>query len=137
MNGYRYTEEQAQALINKGPKGPATPQKSTKPKPKRLKFGNVPTWVDGIRFDSAGEAERWQALEILEKAGVIKDLMRQVTFNLTVNGILIADYRADFVYYQDGSRVVEDWKGVRTDEFRMKANLMKAIKGIVILETGK
>ena len=44
----------------------------------RNKYGNKKTVVDGITFDSRKEAKRYQELKLLEKAGEIKDLRRQV-----------------------------------------------------------
>ena len=102
---------------------------------KRTKHGNKITWVDGIRFDSEGEALRWQALQLLEKAEVIKDLMRQTRFELVVNGYLITTYIADFVYYENGHRIVEDFKGQKLPEFKLKEKLMLAVLGIKIRVT--
>lgn len=102
------------------------------------KYRNTPTVIDGIRFDSKGEARRFQDLKLLERGGVLANVERQVSFRLEVNGVLIAFYRADFVYTDKtlGRRIVEDFKGVRTDVYRLKKALMKACHGIDILETG-
>lgn len=109
--------------------------------------------VDGETFDSQKEYRRWQALRLLERAGAIQDLKRQVTFELlpaireppvigprggVKPGRLVekpVNYIADFVYYKDGQRVVEDAKGVRTDVYIIKRKLMLHIHGIRILET--
>ncbi len=104
-------------------------------KPKRSKYRNVRTEVDGFKFDSKREAFRWSVLRQLEREGKISKLQRQVVFPLVVNGVLVCKYRADFVYEQRGERVVEDAKGVLTDAYRIKQKLMKAILGIDILET--
>lgn len=104
-------------------------------RPKGSKYRNVPIEVEGFRFDSKREGHRWAQLRHLERAGEIANLKRQVVFPLVVNGHLIAKYRADFVYEMRGERIVEDSKGVRTDAYRMKRNLMKAILGVEILET--
>ena len=57
----------------------------------RNKYGNKKTVVDGITFDSRKEAKRYQELKLLEKAGEIKDLRRQVKYELIpsqkINGI--------------------------------------------------
>lgn len=102
----------------------------------RNKFGAQATVVDGIRFDSRLEARRWGDLQVLARQGLITSLERQVSFALEVNGQLIARYIADFTYLEGGALVVEDAKGHRTPEYRLKAKLMKAIHGIIILETG-
>lgn len=107
---------------------------------RRGKYGAVKTTIDGVRFDSKLEARRWNELKMLERAGAITGLQRQIPFDLMVNGHLVCQYRADFAYVQPttGERVVEDAKGVLTPEFRLKAKLMEAIHGIVIqLWTGK
>lgn len=106
---------------------------------KRNKYGAQPTVVDGIRFASKREARRWQELKLLEKGKQISGLRRQLRYPLEVYGELIATYVADFVYYPTPHDspvvVVEDTKGVRTPEYKLKAKLMKAIYGITILET--
>jgi hypothetical protein len=102
---------------------------------KRNKYRNKPTEIDGIEFPSQKEAGRWVYLSRLQKAGRISGLRRQVTFPLRVNGAIVARYRADFVYLEDGVRVVEDTKGVRTAVFKLKRRLMMAIYDIEIRET--
>lgn len=87
-------------------------------------------------YASKGEARRAEQLKLMLRAGAISDLAEQVKYPLTVNGELIANYIADFEYTQDGRRVTEDFKGVRTRDYRLKRKLMKAIHGIEILETG-
>ncbi|MGE0131903.1 MAG: DUF1064 domain-containing protein [Blastocatellales bacterium] len=104
-------------------------------KTKRNKFHAVPADRDGIRFHSKLEAGRYGELRTLERAGVIKDLRLQVDYSLAVNGLLIAVYRADFVYLENGKEIVEDSKGFRTREYLMKKKLMLALYGIEILET--
>jgi hypothetical protein len=83
-------------------------------KPKRAKFGNRKTVVNGVVFDSAAEARRWADLGLLERAGHITDLQRQVTFPLYHGDWLLAHIRPDFVYRRDGKRVVEDVKSRAT-----------------------
>jgi len=101
----------------------------------RSKYRNKRTVVDGIPFASAREAKRWGELTWLEAAGKIRDLERQVPFELRVKGVLICRYRADFVYVENGERVVEDTKGFNTREYKMKRSLMLACHGITIRET--
>ena len=106
-----------------------------------IKYRNKKTIVDGILFDSRKEAARWAALRLMEKAGLISDLRRQVPFILipsqkrdgrTVERPCI--YKADFVYQQDGAEIVEDVKGLRTPEYIIKRKLMLWEFGIVINE---
>lgn len=107
----------------------------------RHKFRAIPTTVDNIRFSSKKEAKRYQELKILEKAGAVSDLRLQVPYELAVNGMKICKYVADFVYqgwdYDDKTwfTVIEDCKGYKTPEYKLKAKLMKAVHGIEILET--
>lgn len=112
---------------------------------RRNKYLAKRTQVDGIWFHSKGEANRWQQLTLLERAGEIRNLDRQVPYSLTVKGVEVGTYVADFTYdeatersgklWTSSHRVVEDFKGVRTSEYRLKAKLMKAIYGIEIRET--
>ena len=110
----------------------------------RSKYHNRKITVDGITFDSLKEANRWKELKLLEKAGEITDLQRQVKFKLipTIRepvcemssqgkfrkGKVIereVSYIADFVYKnKTGFRVVEDVKGVRTKEYILKRKMM-------------
>ena len=64
----------------------------------RPKYGNKKVVVQGIKFDSKWESQRYLYLKSLERAGTIKDLELQVRFNLEVNGQKICAYVADFCY---------------------------------------
>jgi hypothetical protein len=92
---------------------------------RRAKFGNRKTVIDGITF-----------LKILQAAGVVTQLRLQVPYELTVNGLKVCRYIADFVYMMDGKEVVEDVKGMRTPEYKLKRKLMLAVFGIEIQEIG-
>ena len=98
------------------------------------KYGNVKTVIGDMTFDSKREAVRWGELRLLERAGQISDLQRQVRFPIAVNGHPIGLYVADFTYLAKGQRVVEDSKGVRTDLYRWKRKLVKAVHGVDIVE---
>ena len=92
----------------------------------------------GFVFDSKAEFIRWCELRILERAGKISDLQRQVKYELIPKqkGERACTYLADFVYKDsDGNTVVEDTKGVRTDAYRIKRKLMLWVHGIRIKET--
>ena len=106
-----------------------------------MKYHNQKTIIDGIKFDSKKEANRWCELQLLEKAGIISNLQRQVTFELIPrqleNGKVIEKalkYIADFVYDENGQQVVEDCKGFKTKEYLIKRKIM-LYKGIKIKET--
>ena len=103
---------------------------------RRNKFGAKKTTVGGLRFDSKWEATRWGQLELLQKAGKITGLQRQVKFPLMVNGHLVCTYIADFSWTdtETGERTVSDAKSpaTLTPEFRIKAKLLEALHGIVV-----
>ena len=100
------------------------------------KYGAVKTIFNGRMYDSKGEGRRAADLETLERAGEIRNLRKQVTYDLMVNGITVARYKADFVYEEKLNGkwfdVTEDFKGLMTDVFRIKRKLMKACHGIDI-----
>lgn len=101
------------------------------------KYHNSKTVIDGIRFDSKKEANRYMELKLLERAGVIKELRRQVPYvliNRSRYGRAIK-YVADFVYYEDDKLIVEDVKGVRTPVYRLKKRLMAEVHGIEVKES--
>ena len=101
--------------------------------PKRSKYGNVPTVVNGIRFSSKKEANRYSELMLLRKAGRIIQLRLQPSFTLTEAFITpdgerigASRYVADFSYVdtETGEYVVEDVKGVRTAVYLQKKKQM-------------
>jgi len=111
-----------------------TLQRSKPEVPKRRKYGNKPTYIDGKRFDSALEARCYQFLHLRWKAGDIRFFVRQVNFDLP-GGI---KYRADFLVVTNEGVEVIDAKGVLTPDCRNKLKLMKAVHGIdVVLWTDK
>ena len=106
-----------------------------------MKYHNQKVRVGDEVFDSRREYNRWCELRLLERAGKISDLKRQVRFRLIpaqdVNGTCKerpADYIADFVYTKDGAQIVEDAKGVRTPEYILKRKLMLWVHGIAVSE---
>lgn len=50
------------------------------------KYRNKPIWIDGIRFDSIREGNRWQELRLLERAGEISFTVSLRTFFLRKPG---------------------------------------------------
>lgn len=106
------------------------------------KYRSKKTVVDGQKFDSKKEANRYQELLLLEKAGVIKNLSRQVKFVLIPSqrdesGKVVereCSYKADFTYEDGIKTVVEDVKGYRTKEYIIKRKLMLYQYGIRIRE---
>lgn len=108
----------------------------------RSKYGNRKITRDGMTFDSVKEYRRYCELRLLERAGEVAELRRQVKFELLpsqrVDGKVVerpVTYIADFVYTdKDGQQVVEDTKGVRTKEYIIKRKLMLYRYGIRIRE---
>lgn len=106
------------------------------------KYNSKKTVVDGQKFDSEKEANRYQELLLLKRVGAIKNLSRQVKFVLIPsqrdeNGKVVereCSYKADFKYEEDGKTVVEDVKGYRTKEYIIKRKLMLYQYGIRIRE---
>lgn len=94
-------------------------------------------------FDSKKERLRYQELLLMERAGKIQGLTRQVRFELIPaqydkHGKCIeraCSYVADFTYWQNGEFVVEDCKGFRTDVYKIKRKLMLQQRNIRIKET--
>lgn len=101
------------------------------------KYGARKVTVNGQIFDSQKECHRYGVLRLLERAGKISDLKRQVTYELIPKqvGERACSYIADFTYYEDGKLIVEDCKGYRTDEYKIKRKLMLWVHGIKIKET--
>lgn len=99
------------------------------------KYRNVRTELDGYKFDSKREAGRYAELKILARAGLARDLAVHPVYPIEVNGFPICKYEADFFYRDErGLPHVEDVKGVRTDVYRIKKKLVKALLGIEIQE---
>lgn len=97
------------------------------------KYHSRKVTVYGITFDSKREANRYCELRLLEMAGKIKELKRQVQFVLQPsfkkNGktIRAITYVADFEYYdlEKGKYIVEDVKGYKTDVYQLKKKLFE------------
>jgi hypothetical protein len=118
------------------------------------------TAPDGTVFDSKAEYRRWCELRLLEEAGKISDLQRQVKYELIPaqyetyerysekTGKRLTDgkrcveqgvsYIADFVYWEGDQMIVEDVKGHKKgaayELYRLKAKLMMHFYGIRVQE---
>ena len=103
----------------------------------RNKFGAVKTEIDGITFASKAESRRYAELKLLARAGVIRNLETQPVFPITINGVTVAKYVADFVYFEGEERRVEDVKSpaTRTAVYRLKKRIVEALyPGVRIIE---
>ena len=119
------------------------------------KYKAIKTCVNGIEFDSRKESRRYQELLLLERAGVILNLKRQVKYVLIPAQYEFYErygkkgqelkpgqrllekecaYIADFVYEENGKLIVEDTKGVKTKDYIIKRKLMLYTHGIRIKE---
>ena len=110
----------------------------------KSKYKNKKIKVGDIEFDSKKEAARYQDLLLMQKAGLIRNLMWQQVFVIVPSVVLdgrkrpAIKYKADFTYFDDtraGRFVVEDVKGFRTPIYRLKRHLMMAVHGFEVLET--
>lgn len=110
---------------------------------KRRKYGNRKTTVDGHKFDSKREAERYGELKLLAQAGEITGLVLQPSFEVIPkqrrddgkaerNCVYIADFA--YTSMRTGKKVIEDVKGVRTRDYVMKRKLMLQVYGITVRE---
>ncbi len=112
-------------------------------KEKRSKYNAKKTARGNIVFDSRHEAERFDELILMQKAGLISDLKLQHSFTISeaytaVDGerIRAVRYVADFTYTRNGVLVVEDAKSpaTRTPTYKLKRKLMLEKFGIKIQE---
>lgn len=118
-----------------------------------MKYHNKKVVIDGEIFDSKKEARRFTELLLMQRAGEISNLQRQVKYLLIpaqrepntvgkrggiIKGKLIereVSYIADFVYIDKaGQTVVEDTKGMKTKEYIIKRKLMLYLHNIRIKE---
>jgi hypothetical protein len=127
--------------------GPSAP---LAPAPKRAKYRNTRTTVQGLVFASKKEADRYLYLHALQQLGAIHLLALQTRWEIYVDRPEgrrhIAWWLSDFDYWlpptegQPAAHVIEDTKGgtgrkgTRTDVYQLKKKLVEAIHGIVIRE---
>lgn len=91
---------------------------------KRRKYGNTPVTVDGKRFDSKHEAEVYGELMLRRRAGELRLVLRQVSFDLP-GGIR---YIADFVTVDcRGNLEIIDAKSEATRKNRVYINKKKQL----------
>jgi hypothetical protein len=94
----------------------ATPDVQERKDPRR-KYGNHPTTVDGIRFDSKREARYYEQLKLEQAAGLVRYFLRQVALHLPGGTRLVVDF---LVVMADGALRYVDVKGRETAAFRIK-----------------
>ncbi len=109
---------------------------------RKNKFSALRTTLHGVQFDSKREAMRWAQLCLLEKAGEIADLRRQVVLELEGrDGPLLTRtgrrmrLTVDFAYtdLRTGRTIYEDAKGVPTRDYEVR-RAVAAAQGIEVIE---
>jgi len=109
------------------------------------KYGAQATTLDGIRFDSKKEARRYAELLLLQRAGEIRDLERQVEFPLLTTHHRgaevhrVGSYFADFQYREGPTGIlrIEDAKSPATAKnplYRLKRKMVMLAYSVEIIE---
>lgn len=109
-----------------------------------MKYRNKPCAVGGEKYRSQRERDRHQTLLLMQRAGRIKELQREVAFDLAPGVKIMGEdrkrpairYVADFTYRDAtaGTLVVEDAKGMQTPVYRLKKHLLATVHGIHVVE---
>lgn len=118
-------------------------QARRQPTPKPSKYRNVKCEWQGEKFDSKHELEDWLLLKAREELGEISELRRQVPFPLycpvrrsaASANMQVSEYRADFVFVENGNQIIQDSKGKRTKEYLLKRKWLALQEGIEIRES--
>ena len=95
------------------------------------KYKAKKTTIDGITFDSNAEAKRYKELKLLERGGAIKNLSLQPRFLLQEGFVnthtgykeRAIEYVGDFMYSEGSETIVEDCKGFKTSDYKIKRKL--------------
>ena len=106
------------------------------------KYHNKKIVLDGYKFDSKKEANYYNQLKLLQRAGLIRDLELQKTFILQPSFKLNnktrrqITYKADFTYVstEDNKIHIIDVKGFKTDVYNVKKKMFEYKYGIEIEE---
>lgn len=87
--------------------------------------------VDGIIFHSSGEAKAYQLLKLWEQAGAITNLVLQPRFMLQAmfreggKTHRAITYKADFQFVRNGATVIVEFKGHKTEPYRIRKKLFR------------
>ncbi|MCG3177023.1 MAG: hypothetical protein MOGMAGMI_01987 [Candidatus Omnitrophica bacterium] len=96
---------------------------------KRPKYSNRSSscWLSH-RHDSILEADYCNQLNLLKRAGEVKEYAIQVRLDLVVNGKKICAHYVDFlVTYPDGHQEFHETKGYDTRDWQIKRKLVEAL----------
>lgn len=103
------------------------------------KFHNKKIEIDNIKFHSAGEANHYVYLKMLQQSKKISALQLQVPFKLIVNNIKICTFVVDFFYFDNDlkKQIADDFKGFITPDSKLKLKLFLALYPQVVLRITK
>lgn len=118
----RLSEEEYAELMRRRCANTIASPIETKARPKRQKYGNQRTEVNGKKFDSKHEAEVYLTLVYRLQVGDIRLLLRQVSFDLPGNIRYVADFA---IIDKDGRFEVLDAKSEATRKNRVYINKKK------------
>ena len=111
-------------------------------KKKYRKYSNKKVEVDGHKFDSKKEANRYLELKLQQKTGYISNLELQPEFILQDSfksggkAYRAIKYIADFRYIKNGDVIIEDVKGMKTEKYLIKKKLfLKKYQELKFIET--
>ena len=106
-------------------KSKLVPRREVKPS----KYKNVRVTVDGIKFDSKGEAKRYGELKILKATGKVEWFLMQVPISCG-GGVF---YQADFMIKWRTTMLVEPritFEDFTGPDLKVKTNKLKQVKAL-------
>ena len=102
-----------------------------------MKYKNIITEYQGMKFHSKKEAKRYGDLLLLQKMNYIKDLEVQPKIPLIVNNKTIGSYIGDFRYFDNKSKktIIEDVKSKATITplYRLKKKILSTYQPPVVI----
>ena len=102
-----------------------------------MKYKNIITEYQGMKFHSKKEAKRYGDLLLLQKMNYIKDLEVQPKIPLIVNNKTIGNYIGDFRYFDNKSKktIIEDVKSKATITplYRLKKKILSTYQPPVVI----
>ena len=100
---------------------------------RKSKYGSRITHYNGIRYDSAFEAEWARNLDWLQKAIEIRKWERQfpveiIAYNSSGDPVITVTHRIDFrLHENDGAYTQLEIKGMETTDYKMRRRLLEAL----------
>lgn len=109
--------------------------------PKRGRFPVVPSesrTMGGVTFDSKREMLRWAELQLLQRAGEITELKRQVSYSVSIASVHFCKFTPDAEYIdRHGVKVFEDVKSSGTAKdtaYRLRKKAFEIFYGVKVTE---